>query len=270
MHPVKRPMFVKAASKDSSMDPRLKEIVATYINVPADQITGDTVIDRSSVSSSIVLHRMYAKLADSGFKVDNYWNIKTFGSLLNQNNGNAGVNGSSIASENAVASGVTGNASAGVLSTGIDIEEIDAMPRVDDFREDAFYSMNFAPAEISYCILQPNPYASFAGLFALKEAIVKCENRFKGREFKTIVVDHNSSGKPAFEGLQVSISHTENYAVAIAINFNASALPQPVVAPAAPEVLQPVVQPSGNIVAWLAIIIALFSIALTIYYIKQL
>ena len=267
---VKRHMFVKAVSKDSSMDPRLKDIVATYINVPAEQITADTVIDRSSVSSSIVLHRMYAKLADSGFKVDNYWNIKTFGSLLNQNNGNAAVNGSAIAPESSFAGGVQSSQVEGVLSTGIDIEEIDAMPRVDDFREHAFYSMNFAPAEISYCILQPNPYASFAGLFALKEAIVKCENRFKGREFKTIVVDHNTSGKPTFERLQVSISHTESYAVAIAIKFNVAALPQPVVTPAINEVVQPVSKPAGNTVAWFAILIALFSIALTIYYINQL
>ncbi len=198
------------------MEQRIKEIVAEYINVPAGEISDDTVIDRTSVPSSIVLHRLYAKLADEGFRVNDYWNIKTFGTLLNQNNISASTvstnNGSQVLYQ-PTSNAIVENDGA----VGIDIEEVSAMPLTDDFREDSFYTMNFSAQEIAYCILQPSPYASFCGLFAAKEALVKADNRFKNYPFNTIVITHTEAGKPAFAGYQLSVSHTGVLAVAVAI-----------------------------------------------------
>jgi phosphopantetheine--protein transferase-like protein len=102
-------------------------------------------------------------------------------------------------------------------TVGIDIEEVDSMPRATDFRENEFYKMNFSSAEIAYCILQSNPYASFAGLFAAKEAIVKANNAKRNKQFNTITINHNTEGKPVYPGFSLSISHTNNVAVAVAL-----------------------------------------------------
>jgi phosphopantetheinyl transferase (holo-ACP synthase) len=91
------------------------------------------------------------------------------------------------------------------------------MPPATDFREDAFYSMNFAPAEIAYCILQSNPLTSFTGLFAAKEAIVKADNHFLNLPFSYIVIDHLPNGKPVHPNFSLSISHTAGFAVTVAV-----------------------------------------------------
>jgi phosphopantetheine--protein transferase-like protein len=199
------------------MEDKVKNIISTFIKVPAEQISSDTVIDRTAVSSSITLHRMYAKLAEEGIIVEDYWNIKNVATLLKRLNGNghAIVSGKQEGeSSNFVsppANYVTGS------TVGIDIEEVDSMPKTNDFREEEFYKMNFSSAEIAYCILQPNPYASFAGLFAAKEAIVKANNTNRSKPFNTIIINHNAEGKPVYPGFNVSVSHTNNVAVAVAL-----------------------------------------------------
>lgn len=204
------------------MEEQVKNIVSQYIKIPAEQITAQTVIDRSAVASSIILHRMYAQLQSEGIIVNDYTVIKTYGQLVSNINGKEAT-GINIA-EPAIVS-ISPLSSTHESSVGIDMENISAMPVVIDFREDAFYKMNFAPAEIAYCILQHNPYASFAGLFAAKEAIVKADNAFKNKNFNSIIIDHLPEGKPVFPGFQLSISHTNDTAVAIAIkNFS---LPAP-------------------------------------------
>jgi phosphopantetheine--protein transferase-like protein len=212
------------------MEDKIKNILSPFIRVPAEQIAYETVIDRTSVSSSITLHRMYAKLAEEGIAVADYWNIKTYGKLLERinYNGNANAAGSN---EQALAISYTnlptgnGTTAPGV---GIDIEDVDAMPRATDFREDEFYKMNFSANEIAYCILQPQPYASFAGLFAAKEAIVKANNANRSRPFNTIIINHNEEGKPVCPGFNLSVSHTNNIAVAVAIQMdNAAANNEP-------------------------------------------
>jgi phosphopantetheine--protein transferase-like protein len=159
---------------------------------------------------------MYAKLAAEGFGVTDYWEVKNFGNLLQRMNGNpndaneidVSLQGSAMvqATDNHQSSGI-----------GIDIEETDSMPRASDFREEAFYKMNFSSSEIAYCILQADPYASFAGLFAAKEAIVKADNAYKSRAFNSIVIEHTAVGKPIFHDFDLSISHTRTTAVAVGI-----------------------------------------------------
>jgi phosphopantetheinyl transferase (holo-ACP synthase) len=194
------------------MDEQVKNIVSKYIKVPAEKITADTVIDRSAVASSIILHRMYAQLANEGVAVKEYTAIKTFGQLI------AGVNGKEMAVADIETSPVVSSLiNTNELPVGIDIENVSSLPVVKDFREDAFYTMNFAPAEIAYCILQPSPYASFAGLFAAKEAIIKADNAFTNKPFNSIVIDHLPEGRPVYPGFQLSIAHTTDTAIAVAV-----------------------------------------------------
>lgn len=196
------------------MEEQIKNTVSKYIKVPAEQITAQTLIGRSAVASSIILHRMYAQLANEGFAVKDYAAIKTYGQLL------ASIDGSELPALAPLAfemSSIEAPVHSNELPVGIDIENISSLPLVNDFREEAFYTMNFTPAEIAYCILQTNPYASFAGLFAAKEAIVKADNTYKSKAFNTIYIDHLPEGKPVHPGFQLSISHTNEMAIAVAV-----------------------------------------------------
>jgi phosphopantetheine--protein transferase-like protein len=202
------------------MEDKIKGLIATYLRVPAEQISYNTIIDRTAVSSSIALHRMYAKLAEEGFAVPDYWNIKTFSTLLERINGNGHTYIVADVQQVQVNNNVTPvHEYTQGAAVGIDMEEVSAMPKANDFREDEFYKMNFSQSEIAYCILQPAPYASFAGLFAVKEAIVKANNSNRNKPFNTIVINHDAQGKPMFPDFYISLSHTGNMAVAVALQI---------------------------------------------------
>jgi phosphopantetheine--protein transferase-like protein len=207
------------------MENKIKDIVSVFIKVPAEQISHDTIIDRSSVSSSITLHRMYAKLAEEGIVVADYWNIQKFATLLQRVNGNGHTTITMPVAVEVQANGQHFNFNSEIAASaiGIDIEEVDAMPRANDFREEAFYQMNFSSTEIAHCILQPNPYASFAGLFAVKEAIVKANNSNRNKPFNSIVINYDQEGKPGYPGFNISVSHTNNVAIAVALQLGVNA-----------------------------------------------
>ena len=195
-----------------------KEIIAQFLQVDASSITANTLINRQALKSSIFVHRMYGKLADAGFVVNDYSSINTFGELENKLEGKQIDNGQLII-DNSTAIQPTLNFKHQTSNTsiGIDIEQISSLPKTNDFRTEGFYIDNFNEKEIAYCILQPNVYSSFAGLFAAKEAIVKANNQYQNVKFKDIVITHNAQGKPVFNGVTISISHTEETAVAVAI-----------------------------------------------------
>jgi len=197
------------------MEEKVKEIIAPFLKIPIDQFNHNTPIDRSAIGNSILLHRMYAKVIEAGFKVNDYWQIKNFGELLKNINGITVVdNHLSVSSAHPVES-----VENSFVNIGIDLEESSNLPRVSDFREDTFYQDNFTSEEIAYCSLQSDPYASFTGLFAAKEAIVKANNSFLNKPFNVIQIKHTLSGKPSHDNFHLSISHTSNHAIAIAISI---------------------------------------------------
>jgi phosphopantetheine--protein transferase-like protein len=243
------------------MEEKIKSIITRYIKTPVEQINSSTVIDRSAVSGSILVHRMYANLASEGFVVENYWDVKNFGMLLQRLNGSGpsktilvqepenNFSNLSIAEADSIFNGI-----------GIDIEEIGSMPTAIDFREDEFYKMNFNAAEIAYCILQPNVLASFAGLFAAKEAIVKADNSYQNKPFNTIFIDHLPNGKPVHTQFQLSISHTDTIAVAMAAVPRAnSSSSQSLPANSFPA------KNKTSQVAWIALLLSIISISILIY-----
>jgi phosphopantetheine--protein transferase-like protein len=194
---------------------KIRPVIAVFLRTTEEHITPATIIDRTAVGSSIHVHRMYAKLAAEGIVAKDYQDIITVNDLLQRINGDdkqLTAAAGPVPYETAP-SVVTNSPGSGI---GIDIEEIAAMPLTNDFREDAFYTMNFTPAEIAWCILQYNPYASFAGLFAAKEAMVKADNSYKDRTFNNISIQHLPGGQPFHMAFQLSISHTDKLAIAIA------------------------------------------------------
>jgi phosphopantetheine--protein transferase-like protein len=227
------------------MEEKIKEIVSAFTKVPVGDIGPATPVDRQAVKSSILLHRMYARLAEEGIVVENHSAIKTFSDLVGK--------GGNINTSGIETSGTT-PAGAGL---GIDIEDLSALPRTHDFRKDEFYTMNFTSAEIAYCVLQPDPYASFAGLFCAKEAIVKADGRHRPGLFNTIGITHDPEGRPSYPGFHLSISHAGGVAAAAAI-------------PSKTEQVQvvPVQQPSAGQnkgavwVSWLALLLSILAIIL--------
>lgn len=212
----------------------IKKIISFFIEIDPVNINVETIIDNSILQGSVKIHMMYGELADNGFKVSNYNNIKTFGELLNILNLNDGSNAAKVDSSsnsemfsysNDVNYNKNSNSEAinTQLALGVDIISVNTLPKVLDFRESNFYTDNFSLKEIAYCITKKDPYQSFAGKFAAKEAIVKADNNYKKFKFNEIEVLNDASGKPYFANFSISISHEAEIAIAIAtLNTNIS------------------------------------------------
>lgn len=115
---------------------------------------------------------------------------------------------------------------------GLDLEQIEALPQADDYREHAFYRDNFTPAEIAYCIRQPNVRASFCGLWAAKEAVLKSGAAVaQGTTLAHIEIGRDEAGRPTHPGCALSISHTPQTAAAVCLLGAAAPAPPPPAGP---------------------------------------
>jgi phosphopantetheinyl transferase (holo-ACP synthase) len=99
------------------------------------------------------------------------------------------------------------------IGVGIDIQFINDLPIVKDPWEDQFYKDNFKKSEIAHCLKKKNIFQSFAGIFAVKEAIFKIDST----EIKDIIVKFTKDGKPFTDKYSISISHDHDYAVGVAV-----------------------------------------------------
>ncbi len=206
---------------------KIKEIVATFLKTTSERVAEDTIIDNTTIVGSIWIHRMYAVLArDLNVDIQDYQRIKTFGELVHRLNGGPEAIKQESCKEELDFSGLLSSQGSDPVNTsqpiqaGIDMEDIDHLPTVKDFRKDPFYVRNFSAKEIEYCLAQPNPLQSFAGLFAAKEAIIKADNVYKKVPFHQLEIVHDQNGKPSFADFSISISHSRHQVVALAIRLN--------------------------------------------------
>ena len=248
------------------MDEKIKLIVANYTRQSPENVTVETRIDRAALGSSIHVHRFFAALAKAGHSVSNYQSVTTVAQLLQQINGAEFQLGEIISAVSSVPVNTTVQGSY-ESSLGIDIEDIASLPQTDDFREHSFYITNFAPSEIAYCILQNNPYASFAGLFAAKEALVKANNSLRSKQFNQLVFNHSPQGKPTYSGYAVSVSHTGTTAIAIVVSST-----QQTSSIFANNHIPVANKQSGSGFGWgnfISLLALLFSIAAIVLYLKK-
>jgi holo-[acyl-carrier protein] synthase len=112
---------------------------------------------------------------------------------------------------------------------GVDIESVARLRRALRVSR-GFARRTFSKREIRYCMSKGDPAVHFAGVFAAKEAAYKAANGLlKGKvditSFEILhdgrgvpVVRHDIGGKRGslFE-IRISVSHTSEYAVALAI-----------------------------------------------------
>ncbi|MCJ1254880.1 3-oxoacyl-[acyl-carrier-protein] synthase [Lignoscripta atroalba] len=115
---------------------------------------------------------------------------------------------------------------------GVDVESVDAI----NIENETFVERNFTTKEQEYCRKASNPQASFAGRWSAKEAVFKSlgvEGKGAGAGLKEIEVLNDQKGAPVVtlhgdakqaatkagvKGVDVSISHSDTQAIAIAVS----------------------------------------------------
>lgn len=104
---------------------------------------------------------------------------------------------------------------------GIDMTTVSRFTQYLEDRENSFIRRVFTQNETGYCFSYKNADVHLAGIFALKEATSKALG-IKQYPYIEIEVRHDENGAPEVwhNGqkltVKVSISHTDEYAIAIA------------------------------------------------------
>ena len=116
-----------------------------------------------------------------------------------------------------------------VESIGVDIVEVDRIRDSVQRWGQRFLKRVFTPREIEYCLGQRNRYTSLAARFAAKEAVSKAIGPQIGINWTDVEIVNTHHGKPEVKlkgkaaqattggEILLSLSHTKNYAVAVAI-----------------------------------------------------
>ena len=124
----------------------------------------------------------------------------------------------------------------GALAIGIDIECSDNLSASRDPRSEPFYLETFTPAEIDWCLRQPDSQLSFCGLWSAKEAAIKCHREFANLRPVEIEVRHDERGRPMLRATSashqalarecvLSISHSGKIGIAFCVRKPASRVP---------------------------------------------
>ena len=121
-----------------------------------------------------------------------------------------------------------------ILGIGIDIIEVSRIRSSHERFGERFLQRILRPDEIAYCLSHKFPAPHVAARFAAKEAVSKAFGTGIGRQlgWQDMEVTRKESGEPIlvlYEGgrmlleqrqakrVQISLSHTETYAAAVAI-----------------------------------------------------
>jgi holo-[acyl-carrier protein] synthase len=217
----------------------LASFTADYWGLTESDVTDALTFGASSINkfSSLRFFRFLAALEDTfGVRVDDPASVTSFATLKAAMLGGAAHgNGMAAAAPDdspaapAAAPPPPGVAVAGIVAIGHDIEEIDSLPRADDYRTAPFYRSHFTLAEIEYCLRSTNPRQHFAARFCAKEAVRKCGPRFAALDMRSIEVVNTESGQPqvrirgeqdgadVYGRLLLSMSHSEQLASAFVI-----------------------------------------------------
>ncbi len=112
-----------------------------------------------------------------------------------------------------------------IIGIGTDIIEVQRIRDSIMRQGDAFLKKIFCDEEIAYAQQSQDPYQHYAARFAAKEAVFKAIGTHAYVAWKKIKIVNDANGKPCCEYLDadfpyqifVSLSHTQDYAVANAI-----------------------------------------------------
>ena len=102
---------------------------------------------------------------------------------------------------------------------GIDIQDIrELFPNeISDLKSEKDILDIFSLNEISYAENKRDKYETLTGIFAAKEAIIKTLN-IKNKKLNKINISFDKTGKPSNKDCFISISHSNNFAVSVALS----------------------------------------------------
>lgn len=111
--------------------------------------------------------------------------------------------------------------SAGAASVGIDVQSrVEFFPNsIDDLKGCPEINNIFSQKEIAYAETRSDPELSLTGLFAAKEALLKagaCGRHLT--QLNEIEIGHTKDGRPIYDGFSISISHSADLSIAVAVS----------------------------------------------------
>ncbi|KAI9893730.1 MAG: 3-oxoacyl-[acyl-carrier-protein] synthase [Vezdaea aestivalis] len=129
---------------------------------------------------------------------------------------------------------LVGSVKSGSSKVGVDVEDVNAI----NINNDTFIQRNFTEQERLYCANAASPQASFAGRWSAKEAVFKSlgvAGKGAGAPLSDIEILNDDKGAPqvtlhgaaataatkaGLKGVEVSISHSDAQAVAVAVSYS--------------------------------------------------
>lgn len=118
-----------------------------------------------------------------------------------------------------------GNINGGAITAiGTDIQQISELfPQdLNSPKTDKSLTSIFSLQELSYAESSDDIRQTLTGMFAAKEAMIKAYPEYMNRNLSDIEILHQSNGAPTHDGFQLSISHSGDYALAVAMFINSS------------------------------------------------
>ena len=109
--------------------------------------------------------------------------------------------------------------SIGIKGIGVDIQFIPELfpSKVDDLKSDPEILRIFSRYEIAFAETKRKPTETLTGIFAAKEAIIKAGFQSKSNsDLNKIEILHGEDGRPEFPDYALSISHSNEYTIAVA------------------------------------------------------
>lgn len=104
------------------------------------------------------------------------------------------------------------------MNIGIDIIEVKRFAKIkkSDYGR---WDKVFTPKEWAYAFTKANSAEHLTGIFAAKEAGMKATGKVGPKNFRQFEIAHGKSGEPKVAGpkLYISVSHTKDLAVAVAV-----------------------------------------------------
>jgi phosphopantetheinyl transferase (holo-ACP synthase) len=105
-----------------------------------------------------------------------------------------------------------------MIRLGNDIQRVAELFPDNESIESVALEKFFTKYEIAYAKATENPKVTLAGLFSLKESLVKAGASHT--TYLDLEITHDKSGAPVFYGFLVSISHSGNYASSVALKIS--------------------------------------------------
>jgi holo-[acyl-carrier protein] synthase len=117
-------------------------------------------------------------------------------------------------------------------AVGVDITDVKRIKSALERWGERFVARTFSKRETEYCRRHRDEALRFAARFAAKEAFIKCMGSARGIRWNEIELLNNRAGKPHFHlsdsiqnklnerkilKIHVSVTHTEEYAVAFVV-----------------------------------------------------